>query len=113
MINQFKGFLLVTCMVTTSALAGTGVSVISANANGGAWIGYSDGAVQFCNGGGGTAVPFWTACAGALAANGSAVTDISNNDRRAWIGYANGQLHYCRDSGSSQKPVLECTGVKP
>jgi len=96
-----------------TATAAGGVSVISVNGVNGAWIGYSDGSVRFCNGGGGTAVPFWTACTMAMKANGSAVTDISNNDRRAWIGHADGRLRYCKESGNDQNPVTECIDVKP
>jgi len=95
------------------AMAAAGVTVISSNGVNGAWVGYSDGSVRFCNGGGGTAVPFWTTCTTALEANGSAVTDISNNDHRAWIGHADGRLRYCKDSGSDQHPETECTDVQP
>ncbi|WP_435684750.1 hypothetical protein [Sedimenticola selenatireducens] len=100
-------------LLTGTVLAASGVSVISVNGVNGAWIGYSDGSVRFCNGGGGTAVPYWITCTTAIKANGSAVTDISNSDRRAWIGHADGRLRYCKDSGSEQDPVTECVDVKP
>lgn len=93
--------------------AANGVTVVNVNGNNGAWIGYSDGSVRFCNGGGGTAVPFWTRCTLAVPAGGAAVSDISNSERRAWIGHADGRLRYCRESGSDQNPVTECVDVQP
>jgi hypothetical protein len=99
--------------IVGSLSAASGISVISTNNSNGAWVGYTDGTVRFCNGGGGTAVPFWTTCTTALDAQGSAVTDISNSQQRAWVGYADGQLYYCKESGSDQRPVAECVAVKP
>lgn len=95
-----------------SAFAASGVTVISVNGVNGAWIGYQDGSVRFCNGGGGTAIPYWTSCTTAVKAGGSAVTDISNSDHRAWVGHANGQLRYCKESGSDQNPQAECVDVE-
>lgn len=105
------GVVLLISIIGTAMAAG-GVTVISANGVNGAWIGYSDGTVRFCTGGGGTAIPFWTRCTIALEQNGSAVTDISNNENRAWIGHANGKMRYCRESGSDQDPETECIDVK-
>ncbi|MDF1529235.1 MAG: hypothetical protein P1R74_08910 [Sedimenticola sp.] len=93
--------------------AASGITVISTNNTNGAWVGYQDGSVRLCNGGGGTAVPFWTVCTTAIEARGSAVADISINGQRAWVGYADGQMHYCKESGSDQRPVAECIEVKP
>ncbi|MCW8944624.1 MAG: hypothetical protein OQL27_07600 [Sedimenticola sp.] len=106
-------FLFLMVMLVGSVSAGSGIAVISSNSTNGAWVGYADGSVRFCNGGGGTAVPFWTTCTQAITARGSAVTSIDNNLQRAWIGYADGQLHYCKESGSDQRPVAECVPVKP
>ncbi len=114
MHSKFKITLLLTYLMVNSATAANGaITVISANTHGGAWIGYSDGTVRYCNGEGGTAIPFWTACNVAIQATGSAVTDIGNNDRRAWIGHKSGKLSYCRDTGSNQKPLTECVEVEP
>lgn len=108
------GVLLMGLMSLVGSLsAASGIAVITANDTSGAWIGQADGSVRLCNGGGGTATPFWTVCTQAIAARGSAVTDISSNRQRAWIGYADGQLHYCKESGSEQRPVAECVLVKP
>ncbi|WP_199930444.1 hypothetical protein [Sedimenticola thiotaurini] len=112
-MNRLWIGVLLLAMTMGTAMAAAGVTVISNNGVNGAWIGYDDGSVRFCNGGGGTAVPFWTTCAGVLEANGSAVTDISTNDHRAWIGHANGGLRYCKDSGSDQNPETECVDVQP
>lgn len=100
-------------LVWTAAAATAGVTVISVNGVNGAWIGHSDGSVRFCNGGGGTATPYWHSCTTALEASGSAVTDIGNSDNRAWIGHADGRLRYCKESGSDQDPKAECVDVKP
>lgn len=113
MNNRWKTIPLLALMTAGTAIAESGITVISVNNLNGAWIGYRDGTVRFCNGGGGTAVPFWTACTKAVEASGSAVTDISNTDRRAWIGHTDGRLRYCKESGSDQHPVTECTHVKP
>ncbi|WP_275098488.1 hypothetical protein [Sedimenticola hydrogenitrophicus] len=100
-------------LTTGAVMAAGGVSVISVNGVNGAWIGYSDGSVRFCTGGGGTAIPYWHNCTTVVEANGSAVTDIGNSDQRAWIGHADGRLHYCKESGSDQNPLTECVDVKP
>lgn len=100
-------------LMVSIGLHAAGVTVVNVNGSNGAWIGYDDGSVRFCNGGGGTAVPFWTRCTLAVPAGGSVVTDISNSDRRAWIGHADGRLRYCRESGSDQNPVTECVDVQP
>ena len=112
MNNRFKIIPLLVLMTAGTAFAASGVTVISVNNQSGAWVGYSDGKIRFCNGGGGTAVPFWTTCTTAVEANSSAVTDISTNDKRAWIGHANGLLRYCKESGGEQNPVTECVDVK-
>ncbi len=112
MVMNRKWIAIPLLLTAMTGLAASGVSVISVNGANGAWIGYSDGTVRFCNGGGGTAVPFWTVCTIVVEANGSAVTDISNSDRRAWIGHADGRLRYCKESGSDQSPVTECIDVK-
>lgn len=110
---KWRSIPLLLLMITGVAFAGSGITVISVNNLSGTWVGYSDGAVHFCNGGGGTVMPFWTTCTIAVKATGSAVTDISNNDRRAWIGHADGVLRYCKESGSERHPVTECIDVKP
>lgn len=112
MKNRWRFFPLLVLMNAGAAYAEIGITVISVDNLNGAWVGYSDGAVHFCNGGGGTILPFWTTCATAVEANGSAITDISNSDRRAWIGHADGQLQYCRESGSDRHPVTKCVDVK-
>ncbi|WP_428609528.1 hypothetical protein [Sedimenticola sp.] len=112
MKRKWIGVLLL-ILISGTAVAASGISVISVNNANGAWIGYSDGSVRICNGGGGTAVPFWTSCTTAVKASGSAVTDISNSDRRAWIGHADGVLRYCKEGGSDQNPTTECVDVKP
>ena len=112
MNNRWRVVPILALMTAGVTFAGSGVTVISVNNLHGAWVGYSDGAVRFCNGGGGTVVPFWTTCTTAVEASGSSVMDISNNDRRAWIGHADGRLRYCRESGSDRHPMTECIDVK-
>ena len=87
------------------------VTAITTNNFNGAWIGYSDGAVRYCIGGGGKVAALWANCIQANRGSGVAVTAISENDRRAWIGYANGVLLYCKAGGSSHKPSAKCSNV--
>ena len=87
------------------------VTAITTNNFNGAWIGYSDGAVRYCIGGGGKAVALWTNCIQANRRSSVAVTAISENDRRAWVGYANGVLLHCKARGSSYKPSVKCSKV--
>jgi len=87
------------------------VTAITTNNVNGAWIGYNDGTVRYCIGGGGKAVQLWTNCIQANSGSGVAVTAISENDRRAWIGYANGILLYCKAGGSSHRPSAKCANV--
>lgn len=101
------------CIAMEQCFAAGGVTTISVNGLNGAWIGYDNGHVRFCTGGGGTAVPYWTTCTTAIEPDGSAITDISNRERRAWIGSVTGRLHYCKESGGRRQPIVECTEVKP
>ncbi|MCK4950228.1 MAG: hypothetical protein KAS48_00300 [Gammaproteobacteria bacterium] len=87
------------------------VTAITTNNHNGAWIGYSDGTVRYCIGGGGKVVPLWTNCIQANSGSGVAVTAISENNRRAWIGFANGDLLYCKAGGSSPRPSVKCANV--
>ncbi|MCK5092495.1 MAG: hypothetical protein KAR30_08190 [Gammaproteobacteria bacterium] len=87
------------------------VTAITTNNVNGAWIGYNDGTVRYCIGGGGKVVPLWTNCIQANSGSGVAVTAISENNRRAWIGFANGDLLYCKAGGSSPRPSAKCANV--
>lgn len=87
------------------------ITAITTNNHNGAWIGYSEGTVRYCIGGGGKVVPLWTNCIQANSGSGVAVTAISENNRRAWIGFANGDLLYCKAGGSSPRPSAKCANV--
>ena len=75
-----------------------------------AWVGYSDGTVQYCLGGGESAGPTWTNCAEAGNIPDVAVTAIAADGkfREAWVGFANGSLYRCKGGANLQTPWTNC-----
>jgi hypothetical protein len=78
-----------------------------------AWIGYSDGTVRYCLGGGESTGPTWANCAEAGNIPDVAVTAISADGkfREAWVGYANGELYRCKGGADLQQPWTSCNRV--
>ncbi|MEA3303468.1 MAG: hypothetical protein U9Q75_09370 [Pseudomonadota bacterium] len=75
-----------------------------------AWVGYSDGTVQYCLGGGESAGPTWASCAEAGNIPDVAVTAIAADGkfREAWVGFANGALYRCKGGADLQVPWTSC-----
>jgi len=75
-----------------------------------AWVGYSDGTVQYCLGGGETAGPTWANCAEAGNIPDAAVTAIAADGkfREAWVGFSNGSVYRCKGGADLQVPWTSC-----
>jgi hypothetical protein len=76
-----------------------------------AWVGYSDGTVQYCLGGGEFTGPTWANCAEAGNIPDVAVTAIAADGkfREAWVGFADGSLYRCKGGADLQTPLTSCT----
>lgn len=75
-----------------------------------AWVGYSDGTVLYCLGGGESTDPTWASCAKAGKVPDSAVTAIAADGkfREAWVGFSNGALYRCKGGADLQTPWTNC-----
>ena len=75
-----------------------------------AWVGYSDGTVQYCLGGGESTGPTWANCSEAGNIPNVAVTAIAADGkfREAWVGFSNGSLYRCKGGADLQIPWTRC-----